>query len=360
LARWYDEGLNAFATPLDGGASLEGRFGRALRDLALEYPALDPGQAETELSRLIVETAEARERLTRELESGRDRLLEWNSYRPAAGNALVEAIRRQDGDPALEQFMLDVFEHYGVRAEETAPRTYRLNAQGATTTSFPAIPEDGVVATFDRSRALTREETAFLTLDHPMVTGALDLLLGSETGNCSVVQWNGAPQGGLWLETQWVLETVAPARLQADRYLPLTPLRVFVDREGHDRTEDAIAGGVDPAWTDLRPFPLLDEPALVRAWLPAMHEAARSRAEQLAAYLRLEGRRAMRETLGAETDRLRALRRINDHVRSEEIVLWEELAEALDTALREASVRLDAVRLIVLNAQDRSSRNARR
>jgi ATP-dependent helicase HepA len=39
LARWYHEGLNAFETNLEGGNELWQQFGRAVHDLALEFPA---------------------------------------------------------------------------------------------------------------------------------------------------------------------------------------------------------------------------------------------------------------------------------------------------------------------------------
>ena len=38
LARWYHEGLNAFECNLEGGNELLRQFGRAVHDLALEFP----------------------------------------------------------------------------------------------------------------------------------------------------------------------------------------------------------------------------------------------------------------------------------------------------------------------------------
>src|SRR5690606_9694949 len=79
----------------------------------------------------------------------------------------------------------------------------------------------------------------FLTWDHPMVTGALDLLLGSAEGTSAMVAWPDARERGLWLETIHVLECVAPPKLHADRFLPATPIRCVVDVRGQDVTAAA-------------------------------------------------------------------------------------------------------------------------
>ena len=47
LARWYHEGLNAFESNLEGGNELLLQFGRAVHDLALEFPVADRGRSRT-------------------------------------------------------------------------------------------------------------------------------------------------------------------------------------------------------------------------------------------------------------------------------------------------------------------------
>ena len=83
MARWYHEGLNAFETNLEGGNELLRQFGRAVHDLALEFPVAEPAAAEQELAGFLHHTKTARLELREILEHGRDRLLELNSFRPA-------------------------------------------------------------------------------------------------------------------------------------------------------------------------------------------------------------------------------------------------------------------------------------
>ena len=48
------------------------------------------------------------------------------------------------------------------------------------------LPEGGITATFSREQALGRDDMHFLTWEHPMVSGAMDMVLGGEFGNAAV------------------------------------------------------------------------------------------------------------------------------------------------------------------------------
>jgi ATP-dependent helicase HepA len=250
-------------------------------------------KARSELDRLIVETRNAYREIAARLHDGRDRLLELNSFRPLVAQNLVEEIRRQDEDISLDRFMLAVFDQYSIDVEEIAPRTYKLGSAGVFADSFPGLPAGGVTVTCDRRRALVREDVQFLTWDHPLVTGALDLLLGSEKGNCSFVEGDGG------LEAVYVLECVAPPHLHIDRFLPPTPIRVSTEEEA-------------------------------RARVPGIIE---------------EARREMNKQLSYEIGRLEALRKVNPSVREDEIELLQEQKKLLDVHLTAARLRLDALRV---------------
>ena len=52
--------------------------------------------------------------------------------------------------------------------------------------SFPGLPEGGITGTYERGEALTHEDMHFLTWEHPMVTGAMDMMLSGEFGNSTL------------------------------------------------------------------------------------------------------------------------------------------------------------------------------
>jgi len=346
LARWYHEGLNAFESNLEGGNELLHRFGRAVHDLALEFPVADRAAAEAELSGLLKSTRIARQEIRQRLEQGRDRLLELNSFRPATAQRLIAQIQEQDQQSDLEDYLLEVFDHFGVHIEELAPHTWQLNPLGITTDSFPGLPAEGMIATCDRRRALGREDIGFLTWDHPLVTGAMELLLGAETGNCAFAVLPTANDRTLLLEIIFVLETIAAPQLQADRFLSPTPVRVVISHKLADVTETFR----DLAWeANLQkgsPYKLLENADIAQRKLPAMFTAATQLAEMQATNLRHAAFQEMNQLLGHEVQRLQMLQQVNDHIRPQEIQLARAQLKELSEVLQAARLRLDAVRLI--------------
>ena len=296
LARWYHEGLNSFEEQLQGGRELLERFGSVVNNM----------KSREELERLVLETRAARQEIAMRLHEGRDRLMEMISFRPKVAEKTVEEIRREDADTGLETFMLSMFEYYALHVEQIAERTYKLGRAGILADSFPGLPSGGFTITFDRQRALVREDMQFMTWDHPLVTGAFDLLLGSEKGNCSADP--GAVPG---LEALYLLECVAPLQLHVDRFLPPTPIRVKLDGED---VESLLEKARDTA----------------QAQVPAIVAQAR---EEMTSQLQLE------------ITRLKALKKVNPSVRQAEIDLLVGQRREMEEHMANARIRLDAVRL---------------
>jgi len=333
LARWYHEGLDAFRSNLHGGRELLERF----RDRLAR-----PGK----VAELVEATRAAREELRDRLERGRDRLLELNSFRPAACADLVAGLRRQDGDRTLESFLLTVFEHLLVDVEELGPRTYQLGSMGVLTEALPGLSAEGLTVTFDRERALAREDLQFLTWDHPLVSGALDLLLGGAKGTSCFSRWPDPKGSGLYLEAVYVLACAAPPHLHVDRFLPPTPLRVVVDAQGRDLTRTLpralLARSAGPA----PGHGLLSRPEVRQDLLPRMLAQAGRLAESRAPGLLAKARQDLAAQLDREYGRLQALRRVNGGVGEGDLARLLEQKTALDNHLREARLRLDAIHVI--------------
>jgi ATP-dependent helicase HepA len=287
---------------LQGGRELLEQFGAPVYELSQRF-SKGGAKARLELERLIEETRGAHQDITARLHDGRDRLLELNSFRPSIAWSLVNDIHQQDDDTTLDDFMLQVFDQYSIYVDEIAPRTYKLGSAGVFAESFPGLPAEGVAVTCDRKRALVREDVQFLTWDHPLVAGALDLLLGSEKGNCCLDETGD----GASMEAVYVLECVAPPHLHADRFLPPTPIRVVVEGEDFQKAEE-----------------------MARAQVVMIVEGARAE---------------MSAALNQEIDRLGALRSVNPSVRPEEIEMLKEQKRLLDVHLSGARLRLDAVRV---------------
>lgn len=90
--------------------------------------------------------------------------------------------------------------------------------------------------TYDRAQALAREDMQFLTWEHPMVQGGMDLVLSGSMGNTSValIKNKALKPGTVLLELLFVSEAVAPRALQLGRWLPPQALRCLLDANGND------------------------------------------------------------------------------------------------------------------------------
>lgn len=346
ISRWYHEALDALETNLEGGHQLYQRFGQTIHDFALEFPALPKTDSAKELDTILKDSRIAREELTQKLKQGRDRLLELSSFRPEAAQTLIEQIKEDDADADLEAFMSDVFDHYGVHVEEMAARTYRLDPSGVITDAFPAIPKEGVVATFDRQRALSREDVTFLTWDHPMVTGATELILSSELGNSCFVVWPDQPAPGLILEAVFELATMAPGKWHADRFLPRTPIPVIVDHSLETLPPSELPSFASNQLKTAEPYRLLDNDHMKNELLPQMLKKAEEIAQQQRDQITKQRAKEMNQALDQEIHRLENLQKVNHHVRPIELTLARTQKDQLQKAIAEATLRLDAVRVI--------------
>ena len=337
LARWYHEGLNAFEKNVHGASEI-------VRTLAKDFAALREKSTPAKLEKFLVRTRDLRGKVAKKLEQGHDRLLELNSCKPARAAELIGHIRKLDADTKFEDFMVRLFDHFGVHVEELSPRTYYLRPGHLRTDAFPSLREEGISVTFDRARALSREDLGFISADHPLVRGSWDLLLGSESGNSAFGVWKTPGTEAILLEIYFVVECVAPASLHADRFLPATPIRVVVDHALTDHSESATVSAAKLEKGDV--IRLLDRGAVKKKLLPAMLSKAQKMAAEAMPKLVETATAAMTAQLTDEIERLEDLRELNDHVKPEEIAAARQHLADLTAALGTARLRLDALRLI--------------
>jgi len=230
--------------------------------------------------------------------------------------------------------------------EELGQRSFQLGSAGVFADSFPGLPAEGLTVTCARQRALSREDVQFLTWDHPLVTGALDLLLGSGKGNSSFAKWFDAKTPGLYVEAIYLLECIAPPQLHVDRFLPPTPLRVLVDHRGNDVGDSVASEILTRHLKKGEAYTLLDRPELREELFPSLIEKAQAIATGQIPGIVAQARKEMTTQLENEIARMKELQKVNRSVRSEEIDFLIQQKSALTQHLTSARLRLDAVRLI--------------
>lgn len=339
LARWYSEGLNAFEENLHGAAQLFTLLKEDVHSLLTQFNR-------EKLTRLIERSVAERERITATLARGYDHLLALSSNKPERAEQTKERIRSADTDRSFERFFLRLLEYFGLYIEEIRHRTYLLRPDFLLTDQFPPLPHDGMRATFDRTRALSREDLEFLTWDHPFVQSVVELFLEGEHGNASFGVGEIPGEEMILLEGVVLVESVAPPSLHINRFLPPTPIRIAVDQHASDRTDDHALAGAQIRNGDIRPFLEIEEVAY--NLLPTMLETLLTLSAQKMQSIIESATATMTQQLQQEIERLEDLRQINDHVTPEEINALREQESALCAALNGARVRVAALRLLHL------------
>lgn len=341
LFHWYHEGLSAFEHTCPAGHTVYTRVTAALTH-ALRHPAND-------VQALVQDTQQHHRELNEALQRGRDRLLEYNSCRPHIASELQHRAQQEDAASILPVYMDAIYDAFGVQSEPHSESCYVIRPGDHMTGHFPGLPDDGMTITYDRATALAFEDTQFLSWEHPLVIGAMDLVLGSETGNTALtsLQYRGTRPGTLLLECLFILDSASSDALQSRRYLPPTTIRVVLDESGNDHadtlTHELIRQQRTPVPADTAIKVVQARDKVLRGLL----DACETRARQQAPALLDDARQRAHGMLDGEIDRLRALRRVNPNVRADEIVFLEQQRERLTAVLDAASLRLEALRVIV-------------
>ena len=345
MFQWYQEGLSAFEQTCPAGHSIFSQVKEPLIEALQQLSS----NAEAELNELISTTKTLLSEINEAMHKGRDRLLEYNSCRPHVAQALQDKAINQDNPAPLLDYLEQVFDCYGVDMEEHSQHSYLVRPGEKMQTSFPGLLDEGMVITCDRETALSNEDMHYITWDHPMTDGAIDMVLSSELGNTAMIsaKLKGIKPGSLLLECLYVLESSGHSQLQSSRHLPPTTIRTLVNASGMDYSDNIDSSAIQQTSqkvdrnTTSQVMRAYGEQ--LRGMVKLAEAAANKQVPELLAYANRHGK----QTLEREINRLKALQQHNPNVRDEEITFFDQQLAALTEALTHSSPRLDAVRVII-------------
>jgi len=349
LALWYMKGLNLFEKNINGAHAIFSHFEERLSLLIKETSTLGKIPLIT-LKQLLGEAAVYTNRTQEELTLGKNILLELNSFKPIPAMELIKAVRDMDQDPNLEPLIETLLDHYGIEMDKTNDKKrnniIHLTMGLTVDEEFPALPRHTKVITFDRHTAIAREDLGFFNWDHPFVNQAFDFFITRGEGISSIACIEGESSPGLFLESIFVLECVAPAELDMERFLPAEPIRILISHAGKNHSDQ------DP-FPDFNSRLVPDEPGWFMEFdkikvqlIPDLLLQAKTLAQKKADQIICAAEEQILKTVGQETERLIALQKINPNIKENEIMSARKNLKELFTRLSRAALRLDAVRLI--------------
>ena len=343
LFQWYHQALNAFLATCPTGNALQHQFGPRL------LPLLENGD-DGQWQQLLDEATAERIRLEGELHSGRDRLLELNSGGAGEGEALASAILEQDDQFTLPIYMEELFNAFGIDSEDHSDNALILRpSEKMLDASFPLGDDEAVTITYDREQALVREDMQFLTWEHPMVQGGMDLVLSGSMGNTAValIKNKALKPGTVLLELLYVSEVVGPRKLQLGRFLPPAALRCLLDANGNDLAPKV---GFETLNDQLESVPRASANKFVQAQRDVLAKQINdAEAKVMPRHVERvsEAKRRLIAELDEELARLVALQAVNPRVRDSEINALREQREQSLAMFDKAALRLEAIRVLV-------------
>lgn len=342
LLDWFERGLDAFSDSCSAGHMILEQFReRLLPELEQRTAAFDS---------LLEDTAGFTGQTRRELREGRDRLLERNSCKPEQARELIEAIREREAGGVLQPYLESLCEAFGVDHEYHSESSLILRpTEHMLTGHFPHLGPEGTSITFDRDKGLAREDLAFVTWEHPMMVEAMDMVHSTELGNAAIgtIKLKGIPPGTMMLECLFTVNCVAPRELQVERFLSLSPTRLLVDARGKDLAHLVPHERLNELVEKVKKPVALAIIKQVQSDVDAKMGLATAQAEASLQETLETAERDMRATLGAERERLAALRTVNPSIRQEELDHLDYRIEECAVHIRHASLQLQALRLII-------------
>lgn len=343
LFNWYLQALHSFEHTCVTGSEIFKKYHKQLLELALV-----PDSAKAEA--LVSESKTMHLELKAQLEQGRDKLLEIHSSGQGRAHQLVSEIEKRDNETELAQFMFQAFDIFGIAQDDKLDASIALNmTEHMLTPNFPCLGDEGTTITFNRDLALSCEDYQFMSWDHPMVRGTIDLVLTDEIGNASIclLKNPNLPAGTFFVECLFALEATAPAQLQLNRYLPTTPIRILVDKAGNNLAAKVAEDVLEKQLSPVKKQTALQLIKALKGAIQPLVDKAKLQAEAQVDTIREHSRDNMQKQLNDEFERLTALAQINPNVREAEIEFIKVQMSELNRYIDASRLKFEAIRLIV-------------
>ncbi|AEF54224.1 RNA polymerase-associated protein RapA [Marinomonas posidonica] len=344
LYNWYHRALNAFCRTTGSGDKVEDAFRESLH-------AYLHGQ-DDDLD-LLKEANVYHEALLKQMEEGRNRLLEMSSCRPDQARQLIDQINHQ-ATKGLHHYIEQVTHAFNIYTDcinddpERAAWFLRPSSD-MMLEALPGIEEEGKMLMLDRRQASQREDVAFATWEHPLITMLMDEVQGFDSGKLTsaILPIAALPEGTVLVESMFVIEATAHPRLKLAQSLPMTPMWQLSDSNGKFLHQQFTAD----KWAEkLKGVPN----RVAEQWVAALRknlievlQTHQLNAQDQARPIVHSAKAAYQHRCENEIDRLRELKAYNSLIRDEDIAALENNMQEGLVRIDEHQIRLDAIRIIL-------------
>jgi ATP-dependent helicase HepA len=342
MFRWYHEALEIFSNISPAAQTLQEHFIVELKQQLIDpQPAqFDALLAKVQAQRLILEA---------DLQQGRDRLLEYNSCRPKVAQRIVKALEDYEDNSLVPDFIKRFMSSTNIEFDEQSNGTVIIRPTDQMQVQGLQLDEDGMTATFYRDQAQAREDSQFLTLEHPFVESVMELINTQSFGstNVALLKSNAIKPGSILVEVWFKIHAIAPKVLNVPASLPKQMLRVLLSENGQDLSEKVANHVLHPYIHHLDGNNARQVIKARREVIEARYQQALEAAQAQAGQLIAEAQQHYQQRWQHEIDRLQYLKQHNPSIRQDEIVRLEKLKHEGLQALSQVMLNPEAIRILV-------------
>lgn len=341
LFHWYKDIIQSFKQAPKGATPFYREHYQELHKL-LESP-YDKDLLDT----FITDKSKSYQELCHELSKGHDLLLDLNSFDNEKSQEIISTINNYNQD--LQKYLEMITEAVGIHLEDLNSFSYFIRpTDNMYLPSYPALPQDGYSYTMDREVALVREDLQYMSWEHPLIQGSLDLFTNSEIGNMTVVTHNEKFGQNIFFEFIFKLEIIHGLKTDSAQYLPITPLRVLLDASGDDVTAKYSKKQMDPTLSNVQSHEDKEKvkqiPKDAFKQLLAKAQGIVNKRSQKFISKALE---QCEHDCKNEIFRLEELKKVNPMIDDQEVEVWKNHQKELLIQIKEADLSIDAIRLIM-------------
>lgn len=344
LYRWYDEVFGVFDHSIPSGLAVQESLGEELG----QFLGTDP-KCESTFQTLLDRGTDIQKSYLKSLEQGRDILVEFNSFEKEKAAEITGIIKETESSDELRNFLESVYTEFGIDIEDLDDTSQFVKpSDNMFVPSFPALSSEGFSYTYNRQKASEREDLSFMTWDHPLTIGALELICGEEFGNANVaVRKNGKTNP--FVELFFLGQGFSPKGIELNRFFPPKVFRVLLNTKGED-------------FSDKFSFEVLED-KLTQAPKETVQKVANSLSsskEKLQNLLKIGKENAQKDFeeykqnsineiqnfYNTEIERLRYLSKVNTLVDEDEIATLEDFKTEIVGLVSNSKLDLDSLRFI--------------
>ena len=336
----YHQGLNSFNETCAIGAKVFD----TLADEIQSYIS-----AEQEPEGLIEKITDLAAQYNLERQQGRDKLLELSASGKGTVEPLLEALNDPEQVQSVERFMQLICDALGIAYIVNDAHSFILQPTDQLAHTLSSLPEDGLSITYRRDIATAREELSFISWDHPFVHDAIDIITSEVNGKASLGFMNNSalPAGAFFIECLYILQANSDNTSGNNPYLTQTPVLIQIDSQGNSMKNVSVAMTKVDRKMGQKLVPALAQP--IKFVLTKADELAAKRVKPV----KKAAIDFVNRQLGDEIIRLQQLQKVNPSISDVEI---EQMQATLNQALKrikEATLYLDAVRVVINNPQNK-------